>query len=421
VGGTTATLGALVTASALHAHLAATAVQLNVGSIDLTFHGSLLDWLLNLFKGYIEKQVRSGLTSAFAAAIASVITTQINPALAAMPMALPIPAPPPYNFTVVRFGLTDSPAFTPSFMAVDLQGDVVPAAAGGRDPPITPPALPPWTAASADYAVQLQMSQYTPESAIYAYYAAGELQWLLPPSQLPFGLNKTSSYAPIAPGLPAAWPNAPVSLNVSFAALPNVTISPAGVAIAAPLLLGFIVAGNHSDTPTAFTLLAETTFAGAITARAANGSAPAALLARIAYLNASLSTQSTAVGPVNTALLQALADFVFGGIIVPEVNALIAGGLPLPQIGGVTLISPAVFYGDGYLTVATNFSFTPPKAPLRGQAALEAALAGGRVDLLAEDALLDAPLPMRTGEAVDLLADDVAAEAAAVDLLAERR
>ena len=422
VSGTTASLGVLVTAVALHPQLKATAVSLAVGSIDLTFHGSLLDWLLNLFKGYIEDQVRSGLTGAFAAAIASVVAKQINPALAAMPMAFPVPARPPYDCTEVRFGLTDDPTFTSGYLAVDLQGDVV-AAADQRDPPIAPPALPPWTAASAGYAVQLQLSQYTPESAVYAYYAAGLLAWAVPPGDLPFGLNRTAGYGPIAPGFPAAFPGAAVSLNVSFAALPAIAFTPSGINISAPLVVTFVAEANGSSAA-AFTLLATTGFAGAVTVRAANGTAsPAALLARIAYLSSSLSAANSSVGPVRTAALQGLIDAVFADVVVPEVNALFAAGLPLPQIGGVTLVNPAVLYFDGFLTVATNFSFAPPPAldggagaGRGGQAGAAAAAAAapaatGRVDLLrGEDAeeveAASGGTPARRPPRVDLLSND---------------
>ena len=364
VSGTSATLGVLVTAAALHPHLVATAINLAIGSIDLTFNGSILDWLLNLFKGYIEDRIKSGLTSAFSAAIATVIAKQIDPALAAMPMAIPLShAPPPYNTNEVRFGLTDNPTFTAAYMAVDLQGDVVPIA-DQRDPPIAPPALPPWTAASADYAVQLQLSSYTPESALYAFYSAGALSWLLPPADLPLGLNTTAGYALIAPGLPAAYPGRPVEMNVSFASLPNITFSPSGIAVAALLRLDWIVLPANGSAPVAaFSLLAQTDFSGAIVARAANGTAqPAALVASIAYINSTLTTLTSTVGPVNTPLLQALVDDVLAGVIVPIVNALIATGLPLPQIDGVTLVNPAVIYNNGFVTVATNFKFVPPSA-----------------------------------------------------------
>ena len=46
--------------------------------------------------------------------------------------------------------------------------------------------------------------------------------------------------------------------------------------------------------------------------------------------------------------------------VVIGLYALFATGLPLPQIGGVTLVSPAVIYNSGYVTVACNFTFVPP-------------------------------------------------------------
>jgi hypothetical protein len=162
-------------------------------------------------------------------------------------------------------------------------------------------------------------------------------------------------------------------MNASFAALPNMTFSPSGIAVAALLRLDWIVLPANGSAPvTAFSLLAQTDFSGAIVARAANGTQPAALLASIAYINSTLATRNSTVGPVNTPLLQALVDDVFAGIIVPIVNALFATGFPLPQVDGVTLVNPAVIYNDGFVTVASNFTFAPPSGSRPAAAAVPA-------------------------------------------------
>jgi hypothetical protein len=360
VTSTSATLGLNVTAVKLHAQVAPTDVAITVGDVGLTFHGSLFDWLLTLLKGYIEKAVSSGITAAFGTAITTVVENTVNPELLKMQMDLPLSVRAPYNFTEVRFGLTASPSVTATYLAVDLQGDVVNASAAG-DPPLTPPALPPWTAASAASAVQLQLSAYTLESAIYAYYQADLLAWLVPAAQIPLGLNVTTAYSAIAPGLVAAFPHAAVSLALGFASMPNVSFTPEGVTIAAPITLGWVIAAANGSTPTAFTLLAATSLAGNLTIGVPAGANAndEAILGDVAYINSLLSVQSSSVGAVATAPLQALVDFVFGDIVVPEVNAIFAAGVPLPQLDGITLVNASILYAEGFLTIATNFSFDP--------------------------------------------------------------
>jgi hypothetical protein len=129
VSGTSATVGIDVNEVSLHAQLAVTSSTINIGSIDLTFHGSGWDWLINLFKGFIESAVSKAIESAFATAIPSVIAKNLNPQLAAIAMEAPLNIKAPYNISEVRYGLTSNPTFTPDFIGVALQGDIVPIAA----------------------------------------------------------------------------------------------------------------------------------------------------------------------------------------------------------------------------------------------------------------------------------------------------
>lgn len=65
--------------------------------------------------------MKNGVQSAFGNAITSVVNNKLNPILAAVAMDLPLRVRAPYDIAEVRFGLTDSPTFTSTYMAAALQ------------------------------------------------------------------------------------------------------------------------------------------------------------------------------------------------------------------------------------------------------------------------------------------------------------
>ena len=358
MSGTTAALGLdITTAAGGHAQLAPNNVNLNIGSFSLDFHGSLWDWLLDLFKGLIEDAATSAITSAFKSAITDFITNDANPALAAIAMELPLHLPAPYDIVEVRFGLTANPTFTSTYMGVALQGDVVPIA-NPVSPPITPPALPPFNAATAAYYLQLQLSSYTFMSALYDYDAAGLLFWALPSTKIPLGFNDTSAYSLVAPGLPAAYPHDPVAINIAFSAMPTLDLSPAGINITAPLLMQFLVTAANGTTATAFTLGALTTLTADLVI-GPDSTGATALKGSLSYLGAQLSVVNSTVGTVASGLLQTLVDMTFTGVVVPLVNSIFANGIPLPSVDGLTLTNTSLTYGAEFFTLASDFTFAP--------------------------------------------------------------
>lgn len=282
----------------------------------------------------------------------------------------------PYNISEIRFGLIANPTFTSSYAGVGLQGDVVPVA-NPVSPPIPSPTLPPFNPASGANYLQMQLSSYTFVSAVYSFFTAGVLNWLIDSSKLPVGLNTTTAYVVVAPGLPLAYPDSAVDIDFSFAQLPTVTIAPgSGANITAPLSLDFLVDAHNGSFVTAFTLDALATLTAELTIGPdSNGSL--ALMGQLEYLDAQLSVASSSVGTVTTSLLQTLLDFTFRDVVIPIVNGIFANGFPLPSLDGITLTDTQLLYGDGYLTLGSNFTFSPAEAFAK-PAAPVAAIAGGK-------------------------------------------
>jgi hypothetical protein len=50
-------------------------------------------------------------------------------------------------------------------------------------------------------------------------------------------------------------------------------------------------------------------------------------------------------------------DLLFTTVVLPAVNKIFADGLPLPSLDGLTLTDTALLWGDGFFTLATDFTF----------------------------------------------------------------
>jgi hypothetical protein len=361
VSSTSAGLNVAINTASLHPQLAVNSVSLDVGNIDLSFHGSLLDWILDLFKGMIESAVKSNLQGVFSNAVSDFVTSDLNGVLANLDLDIPISAPAPYNISEARFGLVATPAATSTYIGVALQGDVVPIA-NPVTPPIAPPALPPFSTNDGNYYISALISPYTIVSAAYTFFTAGDLTWTVSPASIPLGFNTTSAYLLVAPGFPIAYPNAAVSLGVSITGVPSVTMSPSGVAGELPVSLSFMALAPNGTYVTGFVLGANTSVSLSLDIAPGPSGSPV-ITGSLSYLDASIGLVSSSVGSVNVGLLQALVNVTFSDVILPLLDTLLAHGLPLPSAPGLTLTNATLGTGTGYASFSADFTFDPTDVP----------------------------------------------------------
>ncbi len=366
VSSTSASVAAAVAVAGLHPQLQCGAAGVTVGNIDLTFHGSALDWIIDLFKGDIEGAVKKALQSDFAGIVASFINTDVNAELAGLNLDLAIKAVPPYNISEARFGFLAAPVVNSSFMGVSLQGDVVALAAPDAPLPIAPPALPPFSPSSAGtHFIEALISPYTLLSAAYTFFAAGLLSWPVPPADLPLGFNVSGAYKLVAPGFVAAYPSgASVALAVSVEAMPDCTATAAeGVSVALPLLVAFLGQAANGSFMEGFALNLGASLSLSL-AVAPNPLVPGGskLTGQLGFVDAAVSLNSSSVGAVDVGLLGLFANVTVQLVLVPIFDALLGVGLPLPATSGLALTNASVATGDGYLLFGADFTFAPSAA-----------------------------------------------------------
>jgi len=362
VSSTSAALTVGLNVSNLHPQMSVQSVSLNVGNIDMSFHGSLLDWILDLFKGMIENAVKSNLDSVFGSAVSDFITTDVNSVLMNLDLDIPINAPAPYNISEARFGIVSIPTISSTFVGISLQGDVVPLA-NPVNPPITPPNLPPFSPSDGSIYISAAISPYTLVSALYTYLVANTLTWTINSQSIPLGFNNTGAYTLVAPGFPSQYPNAAVQLNVAITALPTITMTTGSIATVVPMTFIFEAQAPNSTFVNAFGLNASASLSLSLGVSPSNNGTSYVITGSLGYLDADLGLAFTNVGTVNVPLLQALVNITFSAVLVPIFDELLAHGLPLPQAPGMTLTSPTLVTGNGYVTFGCNFTFDPTLVP----------------------------------------------------------
>jgi hypothetical protein len=359
VSQTTASLSLALNVSNLRPTMMATAAAINIGSVDITLHGSALDWLLDLFKSDIESAIRSALDTSFPPVLEHFIDVNGNAALQKIPIEVPIPARSPYNVSEARFGFVSQPVATTTFLAFSVQGDVVPLG-GTVEPPVPAPALPPFDSSDADYMIEGRFSPYTLTSAAWTYWQANLTQWPIAAANVPLGLNNTNAYGLIAPGLSKAFPNQPVNLQVAFAKVPTLTISPpaaGGISAAAPLSLVFF-----AGTPPAFAFSLDIDAAFNLDVGVSPSPiSPGSLIfnGTLSFISATVTIGTTTVGPVSTGLLQALVDIVLP-IAMATLNGDLSRGFPLPAVEGLAFTNATSLQLEtGYALFAADFTYAP--------------------------------------------------------------
>jgi hypothetical protein len=316
-----------------------------------------------LFKSLIENAIKSALDGQVGSAIASFINEDVNKELSGLNLDLAIAAPPPFDIAEARFGFVANPVINPTFIGVQMQGDVVPLATPNASLPIPPPSLPPFSSSSdGELYIEAFISSYTLVSAAYTYFAAGLERWTVPASEIPLGFNETQAYLLVAPGMVIAYPtNASVQLIVSVGDVPDVVITNAsGITATLPLLLLFEAENSNSSFTEAFAVNAEATLslspAVGVNPKVTGG---LIITGDFRYINSSLTLNSTNVGPVNVGLLSIFAGVTLQDVLVPILNVLLQTGLPIPAADGLELVNATLSTGDGYVLLGSDFTFNP--------------------------------------------------------------
>jgi hypothetical protein len=302
--------------------------------------GSIVDLIQDIFNNAITNAIEQAVNGA----MQNIVDNTLNNDLQRLNLEFPITN----GYAIADFSLTGAPSINTQRVRVDVAARIVPAAdVNNISYPFPPPQ--PLTAACANRMVNLGLSAWSFETALYTYYIGKRLQ-----QEWPNALG-ASTVALLLPGFVAQC-GAAAKLNLGLAAAGpgNVSIGSSSLAAAMPLQLS--LAGCNG---TSFVL-------GATGALAVNvsivNSQPSSveLLLGVAALALDdprvISSNVGGGGSILAGLLEIL-NSVVASLVLPAVNEALAGSpIPLPSVDGFSFTNAIVTYASDSLCVGSDIS-----------------------------------------------------------------
>ena len=334
-----------------HATLSAQSCSINIGSLDVTFHGGA-SWLYNLFSRYIADDLKGSLNTQICQAAVSAINTQGNAALESLPVIVAID-----KTSEINYELLQPPIFTSGYLQTDHKGEFF-SIANPVEAPFTPSPIPQPTDASR--MMYIWLTDYIANTAGFVYQQAGSLQVLITPNMvpsfLPYQLN-TSYFQNLIPELYAKYPNQLMELFLNATKPPTLDIVPgsANFTIPGEVVVSVIMSDGSLQVAFVLGMVVYTDVSLAVVTRGSNQ----VVTANVTFLSAAISLDFSNIGQFNVSLLQDVANLLCTQFIIPVVNKYTAAGLPIPVIDGVSLLNADVEFGQDYAVVATDFSYNP--------------------------------------------------------------
>lgn len=241
-------------------------------------------------------------------------------------------------------------------MIAALRGEVFANIEGSGHTPGTPSALPD---GETSQMVELYLSDWTLASISRALWRTNAFTKIHTLSDA-----KTSSvsylftakyYKNIAPWLPATYgDDAEIAIVSSAMLTPELKLATAGFAAYTPTELAFLVMDSAKDQYTlAFTAVSNVTYKGTLSVK--NG----LLVGEVKLADHSAAAVETPLGSVDS---EALADAIRGALelAADHASSVLAKGITIPSFIGIQVYDSEIIWGDNYVLISTDGSYTPP-------------------------------------------------------------
>lgn len=329
--------------------LSSRSVYTNIGSLNLHFSGSNLDFILNLLKDLFNNAIKGAVEKEISTQVNDQIDTTLNNEIKTLPLEVVIG-----NVAELDYALVSNPIFAPSYIDFPLKGEFYDLV-NPVEAPFTPSNLPqnPGTGEM----VQAYIGDYVPNSASFAFLRAGKMNLVLDnamvPPDSPITLN-TSSWQGIVPPLYTRYPNWDMVAKVAPTQTPTVTFSATNGADAFGVggIDMYVVSPTNGSLIPVFTLGMNVTADVSVAVRQQN------VTGNLTYISSSVWLEKSYIGTFNPQTLEAIIKFLTLGVILPYFNYYLQTGIPIPSVDGVEFVSPSISIGNRYLFVSTNIVYT---------------------------------------------------------------
>lgn len=312
----------------------------DVQSVDLRFYGGaswMFQWLVKYFTGHIKEKVQTSICPSMEDAI-----DNLEQHLQAMNVSVDV-----NSVMSLELPLSASPAVDPGWMNFGLRGEFL-SVETQHDPPfVAPPfSLP----IPSSRMVSMGVSEYTANSASFAYYDSGHLQAVINDSMIPpfcpVRLN-TSSMGQYIPQLPKKFPNLLMSLLVYARQIPFFSFELGFVKLNVPSAIkAFAIQPNSTLTPL-FKLNVDSMFSGKMWVDSEK------FKSTLNMDNFTLSLDSTEIGPFKTDALENIAKLGTGAAL-KKINNILQQGYDLPKTKNVQLLNSVLSVEKGFITFSSD-------------------------------------------------------------------
>ncbi|XP_066480975.1 bactericidal permeability-increasing protein-like [Tiliqua scincoides] len=307
---------------------------------------SRLGWLYNLFHSHIEGALRRTMEGKVCEDVTSSVQSKLHPFLQTMPVTARID-----KMAGIDYSLVGPPKVTTNALDLNLKGEWF-SLRHRSPPPSPPPALN--FSVGHDRMLCLGISSHFFNTAGDVYYKAGALTFQVTDNMVPkefrIRLN-TSSFVAFVPQVQKLYPNMPMKLEVSPSSAPSLTITPEGLSLTPAVdIQAFAILPNSTLAPL-FVLAARTT----LSANAAVNSTKISGVLKLGRLQ--LSLKHSEIGSFSVQLIQALMNYYAASVLLPQMNARLAEGFPLPLPDHLQLSNTVLQMHQDFLLIGADVSW----------------------------------------------------------------
>jgi lipopolysaccharide-binding protein len=342
VRGVTLSVSAIVNKDSTgHPTLKSTSCSINIGSLDVTFHGGA-SWLYNLFADNIADSVKHGIQSQLCPAATDAINKNANHALETLPVIEKVD-----TTSEVNYELISDPIFTATYVETQHKGEFL-SITNPVEAPISPSPLP--SINETEKMMYLWVTDYVANTAGIVYQSSGILVYNVTqdmiPSNVPIKLN-TASLGVFIPKLNQMYPNRPMKLDLISTKPPTLSIQPnsANFTVTGSVVGDVILANN--TVVNAFVLGLVVYADVDITIRSSGTTQ--IVTGNCTLLKFDMSLISSNIGTFSIDLLKDTMNAVVTVFVIPLLNTYTHKGLEIPMFDGISFVNPQLVLGQVYI------------------------------------------------------------------------
>jgi len=325
----------------------------DVGSLHIKLHGGA-SWLYNLFIKAFHDKIRNSINKELRSKLSSTIGALVKQALESVPLSHDFG-----NGISLCYALADRPSVIDDFGGRFVAGSVAEFYAtkeGRGKSPFKPSAMPKTTATSTPGPMlELFVNDYAINTLSFAFVHSGNTNMMIDDKNAPEEVKPmlvSDYYTKAVPGLVKKYGSKiPIRFDFTVTEVPTVMMQPEGFVMKAAATLGLDVFVNNTYTNVLDLDLS-------ILVRGTASTKDTTLVGHLDVANVTATLKTSSVGDVSIPDMHDVVTITVN-LANKQINDILAKGMPLPVVKGVSFVDPKIVWGSNYVVIATSFSYKP--------------------------------------------------------------